>query len=164
MTKNEDGDNGKSMRKIRRLAKSSPQDQGEAVLKDLSHNIGCISRHTVEGIKEVINTDTCKKAGKNIGAFYNHVEDGWENPEKIFAKEGIDIKGTSSFGQIMGSGARSGITLLNKTYKVTSEYVGKAYKKGRVAALIGMWKIEHPKASRIKEQEAVNDIKRLFKA
>lgn len=46
----------------------------------------------------------------------------------------------------------------------TLNYLSKAYKKGRILALIGMWKIEHPGAPKTQEQEAVRNIKNLFKS
>lgn len=173
MAKTQDGDNGKPAKRPQPKARAQTKRDGgagtkfiaeKAILKDISYHLGRISRRAVDGIKESMDTDSCKKIGKNVGAFYNHIENGWENPDEIFEKDDLSLMDTSSVGQVIGSCARSSTDLLSKTYKVATGYLGRAYKKGRIATLIAMWKIENPGASKTRKQEAVSEINKLFRS
>ena len=138
-------------------------EDSKTILEDLSYAIGSTSRRGLEVIKKSACADTYKQIGKNLEAFSNEIEQGWKNPKDLLE---VNIKttiGNSSGGLIIGSATRYSADWLKKTYKVTSYYLGKGYKKGRVASLIAVWKAENPNAPETEKTDAINQIKSLYK-
>lgn len=145
------------------LKQRSPRIKQQAVLKDASYMIGSFSRRSLEEAKKFLNSTAHKRIGNNLSSLANEIGNGWKNP-KDFANTDIKTSlNTSSCGQIIGSATRHGTNWLNKTLKKTYRYLGKGYKKGRVAALIAMWKAENPSATKADKETAIDQIKKLYK-
>lgn len=157
---------GKDKKKVQWFAtyidKDKSKNKPETFIKDISYEAGSISKNAVERLKKLAETDTCEQLGKGIGVFRGDIEAGWKRPEKVIAKDAIKIKG-NSFGVIIGSFARCTAEESRKGYKAIARCSGKAYKKGRIAILIKMWKVEHPDTTKMEEETAVKTIEQLFK-
>lgn len=146
----------KSIKKNSRLG-------NQAVLKDIIYTFGSISRHGIEGAKKVIHPDISEKIGRNFGVLRKEVENGWKNPKNLLRDDLKETISDSSCGSLIGSTARHGADLLSRAYKSAAYYSGKGYKKGRVEMLIVMWKAENPNATKTGKEDAVKQIRALFK-
>lgn len=145
------------------LKQRSPRIKQQTVLKDASYMIGSFSRQGLEEAKKFLNSTAHKRIGNNLSSLGNEIGNGWKYP-KNFSNANIKASlNTSSCGQIIGSATRHSANWLNKTLKKTYHYLGRGYKKGRVAALIAMWKAENPSATKADKETAIGQIKKLYK-
>ncbi len=144
-------------------AKKKARSKSPEFLKDLSYEMGSISRSAVERLKKLADKDIHKQLGKSMGVFRSDVETGWRKPEKVIVKDAIKIEGNPS-GVIVGSFARCAAEELKKSYETTARFLGKVYKKGRIAVLVRMWELEHPDAAKAEKETAAKKIEQLFKS
>jgi len=103
-----------------------------------------------------------RKIGQAVGFFQHNVEAGWKNPDTVFPKGAIKVKG-KPFSLIASSVARRTSDKLRNGCKTTNRLLGKGYRAGRAAILIKMWRIEHPGATKTEEEMAIKKIEGLFK-
>ncbi len=137
--------------------------RSQAIINDMSYGVGSVSRKAADQLKKMTEASTYKKLGKGMGVFQEDVETGWRRPEKVIKKDAITIK-DNSVGIIIGSFARCTAEELKKAGELTVSLLGKGYKKGRIAMLVKMWKLEHPGSTKTEQETAIKKIEELYKA